>query len=296
MYKFLLSSRWLGWFALVCALAAVCAYLGTWQLDRRDAIREDIGWVETNYSAAPVPFDEAAGYFQEFDPSAEWLPVELTGTYDTANQRIVRNRPLNGRPGYEVLVPLKLGDGTAVVINRGWLPIGDNEAGWPDEIPEAPAGEVTVTARLKPAEPTLLRGAPEGQLASIDLTEYERQTGYPLQTAAYGLMDTEDPAPATRPEAAPKPSVDEGPHLSYAMQWYAFGLLFFVGLGYAARQEAWNRIESGEDEEWEDEEWDDDENETHSAAPAPRRTRPVRKRRGPTGEEEEDAILDAQGF
>ncbi|UPO78249.1 SURF1 family protein [Arthrobacter sp. Helios] len=296
MYKFLLSSRWLGWLALVCALAAVCAYLGTWQLERRDAIREDIGWVETNYSAEPVPFEEAAGYFQEFDPSAEWLPVELTGTYDTANQRIVRNRPLNGRPGYEVLVPLKLADGTAVVINRGWLPIGDNEAGWPDEIPGAPAGEVTVTARLKPAEPTLLRGAPAGQLASIDLTEYERQAGYPLQTAAYGLMDTEDPAPETRPEAAPKPSVDEGPHLSYALQWYAFGLLFFVGLGYAARQEAWNRIESGEDEEWDEEDWEDDENETYSAAPAPRRTRPVRKRRNPTGEEEEDAILDAQGF
>ncbi|WP_312179818.1 SURF1 family protein [Arthrobacter sp.] len=296
MYKFLLSGRWLGWFALVCALAAVCAYLGTWQMERREAVREDIGWVETNYSAAPVPYEEAARYFEEFDPSAEWLPVELTGTYDTANQRIVRNRPLSGRPGYEVLVPLKLDDGTAVVINRGWLPIGDNEAGWPDDIPEAPAGEVTVTARIKPAEPALLRGAPEGQLASIDLTEYERQAGYPLQLAAYGQLDTEDPAPATRPEAAPMPSVDEGPHLSYSLQWYAFGLLFFVGLGYAARQEAWNRIESGEDEERDDEDWDDDGTEIHSAAPAPRRTRPVRKRRGPTGEEEEDAILDAQGF
>lgn len=292
MYKFLLSSRWLGWFALVCALAAICAFLGTWQLERRDAIKEDIGWVETNYSADPVPFAEAARYFEEFDPSAEWLPVELTGVYDTANQRIVRNRPLNGRPGYEVLVPLKLEDGTAVAVNRGWLAIGNNEAGWPDEVPAAPEGEVTVTARLKPAEPALLRGAPAGQLASIDLAEYESQLGYPLEQAAYVLMDTEDPAPETRPQAAPKPSLDEGPHLSYALQWYAFGLLFFVGLGYAARQEAWNRIESGEDEEWED----DDADGLHSAAPAPRRTRPVRKRRGPTGEEEEDALLDSQGF
>ncbi|MDF2496608.1 SURF1 family cytochrome oxidase biogenesis protein [Arthrobacter koreensis] len=292
MYKFLLSSRWLGWFALVCALAAVCAFLGTWQLDRRNAVREDIGWVETNYSADPVPFEEAAGYFEEFDPSAEWLPVQLTGTYDTANQRIVRNRPLNGRPGYEVLVPLKLQDGTAVVINRGWLAIGNNEAGWPDEVPAAPEGEVSVVARIKPAEPTLLRGAPEGQLASIDLATYQDQTGYPLEQAAYGLMSSEDPAPADRPEAAPKPALDEGPHLSYALQWYAFGLLFFVGFGYAARQEAWNIIEAGE----EDADDFDDEDEVHSAAPAPRRTRPVRRRRGTTGEEEEDAILDAQGY
>lgn len=294
MYKFLLSSRWFGWFALVCALAAVCAYLGTWQLERRDAIREDIGWVETNYSAEPVPLEEAAGYFEEFDPSAEWLPVELTGTYDTANQRIVRNRPLNGRPGYEVLVPLKLADGTAVAVNRGWLAIGNNEAGWPDDVPAAPEGEVTVTARLKPAEPALLRGAPEGQLASIDLAAYQEQIGYPLEQAAYVLMDTEDPAPAERPQAAPKPALDEGPHLSYALQWYAFGLLFFVGLGYAARQEAWNIIEAGEED---DADWDDDDDdEVHSAAPVPRRTRPVRKRRGTTGEEEEDAILDAQGY
>ncbi|MFJ7749542.1 SURF1 family protein [Arthrobacter sp. NPDC097144] len=290
MYRFLLSGRWLGWFALVCLLSVVCCSLGMWQMDRRNAVRDDIGNVVSNYDAAPVPFEEAAGLFEDYDPGKEWLPVSMTGVYDTDNQRIVRNRPLSGRAGYEVVVPLKLSDGTAVVINRGWLPIGNDEAGKPDGVPAAPAGEVNVVARIKPAEPEVRRGAPEGQLASIDLAQYQDEVGYELEQAAYGLMASEDPRPAVVPEAAPKPSVDEGPHLSYAMQWFAFGLMLFVGLGYAARQEALNLRYGDEDD------WEDDEDEMISAYPGPSRPRRPRKQRGSTQEDEEDALLDAQGY
>ncbi|MET4061396.1 cytochrome oxidase assembly protein ShyY1 [Arthrobacter sp. UYP6] len=292
MYKFLFSSRWLGWFALVCLLSAACSALGMWQLDRRDAIRDDIGNVINNYDAAPVAFEEAAGLFEAYDPAKEWLPVSMTGVYDTENQRIVRNRPLSGRAGYEVVVPLKLSDGTSVVINRGWLPIGNDEAGKPDAVPAAPGGEVTVVARIKPGEPDVQRGAPAGQLASIDLAQYQDEVGYELEQAAYGLMSSEDPRPAAVPEAAPKPSVDEGPHLSYAMQWFAFAVMLFVGLGYAARQEALN-LRYRDDDEWEDE----DDDEIIAAHPAPGQPRrPRRKQRGSTQEDEEDALLDAQGF
>ena len=290
MYRFLFSSRWLGWLALTCLLAAVCGSLGMWQLDRRDAIRNDIGNVVNNYDAAPVAFEDAAALFDTYDSSREWLPVELTGVYDTEKQRIVRNRPLNGRAGYEVVVPLKLSDGTAVVINRGWLPIGNDQAGKPDTVPAPPSGTVTVIARLKPSEPDVRRGAPEGQLASIDLALYQEQTGYQLKQAAYGLMASETPRPAVVPEAAPKPSVDEGPHLSYAMQWFAFGVMLFVGLGYAARQEALN-LRYGDEDDWEDEE----DEETFAAHPGPVQRRP-RRQRGSTQEDEEDALLEAQGF
>ena len=296
MFKFLWSGRWLGWFLLVCLLSAVCTALGMWQMDRRDAIREDIGNVVNNYDAAPVPFEEAESLFEAYDPAMEWLPVEMTGVYDTANQRIVRNRPLSGRAGYEVLVPLKLADGTAVVINRGWLPIGNNEAGRPDTVPAAPSGEVTVVARIKPAEPTLQRGAPEGQLASIDLAKYRDEVGYDVEQAAYGLMASEDPRPAVVPEAAPKPSVDEGPHLSYAMQWFAFGVMLFIGLGYAAWQEAQNLRYGDDDEEYEDDEDFTDDDAVYAAHPAPARPRRPRKKRGSTQEDEEDALLEAQGY
>lgn len=269
LLKYLATPRWFGWLALVMALAAACTALGLWQLDRRDQAAATVGSVEANYDRQPIGY--APALFDSFRESIEWTPVQLTGVYDSANQRIVRNRPLNGRPGYELLVPLKLQDGTAVVINRGWLPIGNEEAGRPDDIPAAPVGEVTVTARVRPGEPALDRSAPAGQLASIHLPAYAEQLDYPLHTAAYGLLAEETPAPAAAPLAPAKPAIDLGPHLSYSMQWFAFGILLFVGLGYAARQQY--RIDHEDELE----------------APA------ARVRRRPTAEEEEDAILDAQG-
>ncbi len=274
MYRFLLTPRWVAWLALVTALAAACAALGMWQLDRRDKVVADIGRIEANYERPPVAYAPGSAGFARYDALEEWTPVEFTGVYDTENQVIVRNRPLNGQPGYEVLTPLRLEDGTAVIIDRGWLPIGNNEAGHPDSIPAPPQGTVTVTARVKPGEPAVNRGAPEGQIASIDLEGYEEMLGYPVQTGAYGLMAAEDPAPAVAPLQFPKPSLNEGPHLSYSMQWFAFGALLFVGLGYAARQQA--LIEREE------------------AQGRPEAVR--RPGRRPTAEEAEDALLDAQGF
>ena len=269
--KYLATPRWFGWLALVLVLAAACSALGLWQLDRRDQAAATVNTVEANYDLAPIPYSPSL--FESFDGATEWAPVTLVGHYDSANQRIVRNRPLGGRPGYEVLVPLKLQDGTAVVINRGWLPIGNDRAGRPDTVPPAPEGEVTVVARIRPAEPDLDRSAPQGQLASIDLATYQSQLEYPISTAAYGLVASETPAPATAPIAPAKPAIDLGPHLSYSMQWFAFGVLLFVGLGYAARQQY--RI--------------DHEDEHAQSAPA-------RARRRPSSEQEEDAILDAQGL
>ena len=82
------------------------------------------------------------------------------------------------------------------MIDRGWLPIGNNNPGRPDSVPAPPQGPVTVVARLKPAEPELQRGAPDGQLASIDLAAYSAQLGYPLLTGAYGQLASETPVGA----------------------------------------------------------------------------------------------------
>jgi cytochrome oxidase assembly protein ShyY1 len=274
VYRFLFSARWFGWLVLVLVIAAGCVGLGRWQLDRREAVVEDIQRIEANYDAAPERYVPGMNGFDSFDPAREWRPVTFSGTYDVGNQVVARNRPLNGQPGYEVLTPLRLDDGTAVIIDRGWLPIGNIEAGRPDAVPDPPSGRVEVTARVKPGEPAINRGAPEGQVASIDLAALAGRLDYPLQDAAYGLLALERPAAGETPLAAPKPSIDEGPHLSYSLQWFAFGVLAFVGLGYAAR--AQRRSDAERD---------------GTAA-----LRPVRARRRPSAEEEEDAILDSRGM
>jgi hypothetical protein len=113
-------------------------------------------------------------------------------------------------------------------------------------------------------------------------------------TGAYGQLATESPAPAEMPLPFPKPATEEGTHLSYSLQWFAFGVLMFVGFGYAARQQARNAAIDAEDENAEEL---SSGSPVHSAAAAARR-RPQgpRKRKKATAEEEEDALLDAQGY
>lgn len=293
MYRFLLSTRWFGWLLLVCVLAAIFVGLGNWQLDRRNSVVAEIEKVETNYSAAPVALSSVPTIFESMPTEKKWTPVEMRGEYLTDKTTLVRNRPLNGNPGYEVLVPFKTTDGTIVAINRGWLPIGNNNPGQPDTVPAPPRGTVTIVARAKEGEPSVPRDAPEGQIPSIELSKLAAQLNLPLETGAYGIMASETPAVSTVPEALPKPETSEGTHLSYAFQWFLFGLLAFVALFYAARLQA--RINREDREEAEAAAARGDAPEVlHSAYR--QRKKPTRKRRdGKLSDEEiEDRWVEEQ--
>jgi len=249
-WRFALTWHWVRYLVLAIVFALVCVGLCLWQLDRRNTALEELARIDNNYSADPVPLGDALPELDSFDIDQKWTPVTMTGTYLSADQLLVRNRPYNSGPGFEVLTPLLLADGSVFIVDRGGLPTG-LEQDSPDEIPAAPAGEVTVTARLKPGEPTLPgRSAPEGQIASIQLDDIAAMIDEPVYTGAYGLMATEDPAPAERPQASTKPARDEGPHLSYAFQWLVFALFGFLGLGYGLRQE-YRRINEDDPDEME---------------------------------------------
>lgn len=214
-----------------------CAGLGMWQMSRRNEAVTEINRVAANFDAAPTPLSIALPELTSFEEGQKWLPVEVTGTYLANDALLVRNRPLNG-PGFEQLVPLQLPDGSIFVVDRGWLPTGRAQDA-PDDIPAPPSGTVTVVARLKSGEPRVgNRSAGPGQIATIELAEIQSGLKLPTYTGAYGLMDSETPPPAEqRPVAVKKPVPNEGPHLSYAFQWFVFAVLGFFGLGYALRTE-----------------------------------------------------------
>jgi cytochrome oxidase assembly protein ShyY1 len=237
-WRFALSRRWFGYLAVAIVFAIVCVLLSNWQLARRAEKTAEIELVAENYDAEPAPVGEVLPERDAFDPADEWRPVVLEGTYLVDDQTLVRNRPRGGQPGFEVLTPLRLADGTVFIVDRGWLPTG-SEQDLPDVIPSPPSGEVTVTVRLRPGEPTVAgRGAPGGQIATIRLPDLEERIGEPTYTGAYGLLADEVPTPSDAPPAAAiRPVPDEGAHLSYAFQWLIFGILGFVFLGYAVRQE-----------------------------------------------------------
>lgn len=314
-YKFLVTPTWLGWFALCCVAAVLCLYLAHWQMSRNDHLVAENAKISKNYDAPA--YDSARGIplFQDYDDSQTWHPVELRGTYVPEETVLIRNRPHDGRVGYDVLVPFRTVEGPVIAIDRGWIPTDDSANGMPSAVPPPPSGTVTVTARLRPTEGTVDRGAPEGQAASIDLPAFAEHWGGALATGGYGELIAEDPPASVTPQAGERPAIEYGPHLSYSLQWYAFAVLVFVAYGYSARQHVknleWDRAYAAEVERRLAQYYDAEGNyigemdesliirqlQMADDMPAHLKSlyRPKRRRAstGVSNEDEEDALLDA---
>ena len=281
------AGRWAIYVALAVVFAIACAFLSNWQFSRNQERSADLALIESNYDAEPVPVASVLSGTTEFDPGTEWLPVLLQGRYLPDEQLLARNRPHGGTSAFEVLTPLRLEDGRIFIVNRGWVPPASDSSD-PAVVPAPPSGEVSVTVRLRPGEPTPAsgRGAPEGQVPVIDLPAIAEQTGGETITAAYGLMISEDPAPAERPTPLASPTEDPGPYLSYAIQWILFAIMGFIFIGYVIKTEVAQRREDRADIAREDAEPD------ASAPPSPRTPRAPARRRD-ADSDAEDAILDS---
>ena len=237
------ARRWLGYLALVVLFSIACALLAWWQFSRLEEARERLDRVVHNWDADPVPLASILPELDQFDPSLTWHPVAITGEYLVNEQLLVRGRPRDGLPGFEVLVPFVTDDGGILIVDRGWVAVGDAQDS-PDVVPAAPTGTVDVVVRVKATEPQIPgRTAPDGQVATIHLPTVAAIVGGEVYTGAYGIIASEDPAPAVVPGPPTKPALDEGPHLSYALQWIVFAIMAFAALGWAIRQEI--RIRSG---------------------------------------------------
>jgi len=275
--------RWTSYIAVAVVFAVACGFLSNWQFTRNADRAEQLALVARNYDAEPVALDRIIAPGTRLGAADEWRPVTLQGEYVADQQLLVRNRPHGGTAAFEVLVPFRLADGRVLLIDRGWVPPGEDQP-LPDQIPAPPEGDVTVIARLRPAEqlPASGRSAPEGQVPSIN-PELVAETlapdvGDQLELSAYGVMVSEDPAPQTRPASFAAPSEDPGPYLSYAIQWILFAIMGFVFIGYVIRTERRHRREDAEDR-------------ARGVEPAPRDRTPAR--RADRDMEDEDSILDA---
>lgn len=230
-------TRWTVYVLIAIGFAIACVFLSQWQFDRNEARAEQISLVEQNYDAAPVPLAELIGVDGALQPDDEWHPVLLRGEYLVDEQLLVRNRPHGGTSAFEVLVPFREADGRVFIVDRGWVPPGEGES--PDSVARPPAGEVEVTVRLRPSEPVPAsgRGAPDGQVPTINLPGIADLVDGDLITSAYGQLIEEDPAAENALGGFTSPTDDPGPHLSYAIQWILFALMGFIFIGYIIRTE-----------------------------------------------------------
>lgn len=232
------ARRAVGLLVLAVVLAVACVFLGRWQWHRHVARDAAIRLVEQNYEAGPVPLAELlpeAG--ATLDPSDVWRQATVIGTYDADAAVLLRNRPVDGQPGFHVLVPLVQDDGTVLVVDRGWV-AWDRDASGEVDVPQPPAGEVEVTVHLRPDEPASTREAPVGQVQAVNVAQVLAAGGVTAPSyAAYGGAVAEAPAAATTLGALPAPSTDPGSHLSYAFQWWTFAAGSLVAFTWLARRE-----------------------------------------------------------
>lgn len=275
-WSFLRSSRWLGYYALIIVFSIVCVLLGNWQFDRRDQARAEIQRIDNNYDAPPVPLEDALPELQSYNEDAnKWHPVRITGTYQD-EPYLARNRPAQNSVGSLVIHPLTMPDGSVFYVDRGWVDVNatDSDAG-EVSLPQPASGEVEVTVRLRESESPVDGRENVGRtLGSINLQNLAQQMGVTAYTGAYGQVVSETPSGETGLLAV-KPERDEGPHLSYALQWYVFILIVIGGAWYAATLE-YRSLNSGS---------------TRIATKDAQKSERKRKR-GLTDAEEEDALLD----
>jgi surfeit locus 1 family protein len=226
MLRFLARPRWIVFSLLVVVMTVGFVRLGFWQLDRLHGRRYYNHLYEQGMAAAPVAaeplVDRSAGM------SLFYRHVTATGRYDPSREVILYGRSNGEQPGSHVLTPLRLPDGRALLVDRGWVPFGMDTAPVAAALP--PAGTVTLNGLLAPSEPG---GSPQTgatrTFTKVDLAQIGRQLPYRLLPYFLMLQIQSPPQPGTLPVVPPAPALDDGPHLSYALQWFAFAMIAFVG-------------------------------------------------------------------
>lgn len=227
-------------------VALVCIRLGIWQLDRLEERRAVNAEVSAALASEPIPLDAVLA--EDADPA--YRRVVASGTWDPASEVILFGRSLDGRPGNHVLTPLELGDGRAVLVDRGWVPA--DVADPPVTGDAAAAGTATVEGILLPSdaggtgEPSDGSALPE-QVRTIDVAALDPAIPLDLVPDVYLLRARQEPA-QDRPVPAPLPALTEGPHLGYAIQWFTFAAVALVGgVVLVRRDRRAGRLDSGKD-------------------------------------------------
>jgi surfeit locus 1 family protein len=224
-------------FGLVIVVAAGAASLGVWQL-RRLAARRAVNRVALAARDLPPLVAPATGHA----PLAANRHVFLDGELDEAHEFVLRGRLLRGVPAVLIVTPLRLpGTDTAVLINRGYVPAPDavdpGAAKWSESGTHRFHGVLLPLPDRGDGAPLVHNGRETWH--SLDLRAMRARLPYPI-APVYLIVEpdsAEGDAHTVRgtvyPFRAEPPSMDEGPHLMYAIQWFgisaavaAFGWLF----------------------------------------------------------------------
>jgi surfeit locus 1 family protein len=207
--------------------AGVCIRLGFWQISRLHERQRFNDELRARAAMAPVelkdlPQDSASRHFRR---------VRISGTYDFNHEIVVTNRTRNGSPGVNIITPVRLtGSDTAVLVNRGWVYAPDGMtvdlSRWkePDSVSDEAYVENFSTGR----------GVAKSASHKNAFRWMDRPTltqAFPYRISPYFvvLIPHGEKTQENVPPRVDVPPLDEGPHKSYAIQWFSFAAISIFG-------------------------------------------------------------------
>lgn len=225
------SRRW--WWAsiLVVAGMAITFRLGVWQLDRLEQRRVRNAEYVAKIDASPLRLDGVP--LEAGSDDLRDRPAVAQGTFDFTEQVILVQQNYEGRPGAHLVAPFVIdGSERAVLVDRGWIPAGEVEAGNLDRF-NSPDQEIVYGSLQSSQELSGGRQAsvtaPQEAWYRIDIGALQNQVSYEL-LPVYLLETPTDEIQEKLPyKAAPDIDLTDGPHLGYAIQWFLFCTLLAVG-------------------------------------------------------------------
>jgi cytochrome oxidase assembly protein ShyY1 len=246
VYRFLLTPRWLGLALLMAVAATVMVGLGLWQLDRYHHRTEINTRIDDATNRPPSALHDVLapptgdGVGAAPAPEAAWSVVSVTGRYDEQHEILARLRTNGGTMGFEIITPLVLPDGTAILVDRGWLPAPEGAATVAPSVPAAPSGEVVVVGRVHAPESRATAPEPfDGRYAvrRVDPAMMSESIPYPLY-GAYLTLQSQTPPADPAFVLIPPDHQNAAMNAGYVVQWWAFALLTLFGFGYLAYRHA----------------------------------------------------------
>ena len=211
-------------FLLSLLLAAVCLRLGLWQRSRLQERRARNATIEARRREPVVDLGTEHGPLPD-------RRVRARGYYDAGNDMLLRNQVVNEVPGVLVATPLHLaGSDTAVMVIRGFVPTPDGlSVPYLDSLRETGAQEVEGIALALEASPDSGRPAERDGRTSwvrLDAAALARRLPYPILDVA--ILQSPAPGLPRFPRRQPPRALDDGSHLSYMLQWFAFATIALV--------------------------------------------------------------------
>jgi surfeit locus 1 family protein len=217
---------------VVLVIVAVCFRLCQWQVHRLHEKRATNASIAARMSQAPI-----AGVNGIADTAGSlYRRIEIHATYDDAHTIILPGRSLDGVPGVHILTPAVLSSGTAVLVNRGWVPSPDAATVDLALVPHADGGTIVGLALAFPTRRASISETgdsvpPAGVFQRVWYTidEHALRAQFPYPLASFMLQVLPAPGAPSMPRPLAAPTLGEGPHLSYAIQWFSFGMIAITG-------------------------------------------------------------------